>query len=177
MSIFRPKFKDAKTGAIVEAPQWWYDFSIAGRRIRESAKTTSVTRAREAEKRRRAALECAFTGAALPDRRERIRSAADIIDEYLEKYKHEHHSMPNAIIWSQGRLAHVKRLLGKRLMPDLVDEKVIRRYVTARRAEHASGRTINMEQGELSRAIGRRWSELWPGVKHEEEARDVGRAL
>ena len=133
--------------------------------------------AREAEKRRRAELEAAFTGAPLQDRRQRIRSAKDVIDAYVEKYEHEHASRPNAIIWSTGRLALVKRLLGARLLPDLCDEKVIRGYVKARRAEHASGRTINMELGELSRAIGRKWSELWTGVRHEEERKDIGRAL
>jgi integrase len=177
MSVYKPKFKDATTGELRECPEWWYDFSIGGRRIRESAKTTSVTRAREAEKRRRAELEGAYTGAALPDRKQRIRSAADVVDEYLEKYRLEHHGRPKSIAWAEGRLAHVKRLLGKRLMPDLRDERVIRGYVAARRAEHVSGRTINMEVGELSRAIGAKWSVLWPGVKHQEEARGVGRAL
>lgn len=34
-----------------------------------------------------------------------------------------------------------------------------------------------MEIGELSRAIGRTWRELWPRVKKLEERKDVGRAL
>ena len=46
-----------------------------------------------------------------------------------------------------------------------------------RRAEDASGRTINMELGELSRAIGQPWSILWPRVRKLEERKDVGRAL
>src|ERR1700761_4057152 len=40
-----------------------------------------------------------------------------------------------------------------------------------------SGRTVNMEIGELSRAIGRKWSLLWPNVRKQEERKDVGRAL
>ena len=36
------------------------------------------------------------------------------------------------------------------------------------------GRTINMELGELSRAIGR---ELWPRVKKLDERKDIGRAI
>ena len=50
-------------------------------------------------------------------------------------------------------------------------------YVRKRQAEGASGRTINMELGELSRAIGRTWRELWPRVKKLEERKDVGRAI
>ena len=38
-------------------------------------------------------------------------------------------------------------------------------------------RTINMEIGELSRAIGQPWSLLWPKVKKLEERKNVGRAL
>ena len=34
-----------------------------------------------------------------------------------------------------------------------------------------------MELGELSRAIGRTWRELWPRVKKLEERKDMGRAI
>jgi len=34
-----------------------------------------------------------------------------------------------------------------------------------------------MEVGELSRAIGKQWSFLWPKVRKQEERKDVGRAL
>lgn len=40
-----------------------------------------------------------------------------------------------------------------------------------------SGRTVNMEVGELSRAIGKPWRVLWPKVRKLEEKRDVGKAL
>src|SRR5262249_28390631 len=43
--------------------------------------------------------------------------------------------------------------------------------------EGACGRTINMELGELSRAIGQKWSTLWPKVRKLEERKDVGKAL
>jgi integrase len=46
-----------------------------------------------------------------------------------------------------------------------------------RLAEKVSGRTINMELGELSRAIGHPWSVLWPKVRKMEERKDVGKAL
>jgi hypothetical protein len=47
----------------------------------------------------------------------------------------------------------------------------------ARLGEAAGGRTINMELGELSRALGHKWSALWPRVRKLEENHDVGRAL
>jgi integrase len=43
--------------------------------------------------------------------------------------------------------------------------------------EGVSGRTINMEVGELSRAVGKAWSVLWPKVRKLEQRQDVGRAL
>jgi integrase len=46
-----------------------------------------------------------------------------------------------------------------------------------RLAEGVSGRTVNMEVGELSRAIGKPWSTLWPKVRKQEERKDVGVAL
>ena len=46
-----------------------------------------------------------------------------------------------------------------------------------RLAEKTSGRTINMEEGELSRAVGHQWSILWPKVRKLEERKDVGIAL
>src|SRR5208283_5315689 len=77
---------------------------------------------------------------------------------------------------SKGRLAHVTRLLGNTLLPDLTERR-IREYVQTRIQEGACGRTINMEAGELSRAVGKPWSVLWPKVRKLEERKDVGRAL
>ncbi|SPE40371.1 hypothetical protein SBA3_3730013 [Candidatus Sulfopaludibacter sp. SbA3] len=58
-----------------------------------------------------------------------------------------------------------------------VTEDAIRAYMSTRIKEEASGRTINMEVGELSRAIGKKWSVLWPKVPKQEERKDVGKAL
>ena len=53
MSVYRPKYRDKETGKLVESAVWWYEFSFAGKRIRESAKTHLKTVAKEAEKNRR----------------------------------------------------------------------------------------------------------------------------
>jgi len=70
----------------------------------------------------------------------------------------------------------VERLLGPTVLSDLTEEQM-REYVRRRQADGASGRTINMELGELSRAIGRTWRELWPRVKKLEQRKDLGRAI
>ena len=155
---------------------WWYKFSFAGREIRESSKTHLLTLAREAEQNRRRELERAFVGAPMQKRASRVNSVAEILKSYLIGYELDHHGREQSILFAKGRLAHVKRLLGGSLLPDLAED-AIRGYIKTRIEEKASGRTINMEVGELSRAIGKHWSFLWPKVRKQEERKDVGQAL
>jgi hypothetical protein len=62
MSVYKPKYRDPKTGKLVESGIWWYEFRIAGRRIRESSKTHLLTIAREAEQDRRRELGAVTRG-------------------------------------------------------------------------------------------------------------------
>ena len=153
---------------------WWYEFVFAGKRVRESAKTTRKTIAVEAERQRRLELEKTLAGIPLEKRENRIQSVADVVSAYLGHYDSNHRRQ--SILSAKGRLAHVTRLLGNLLLPDL-SEKCLHDYIRSRLQGGASGRTINMEIGELSRAVGRPWSVLWPRVRKLEERRDAGRAL
>lgn len=153
---------------------WWYEFIFAGRRIRESAKTSRKTVALEAERNRRLELEKTLAGMPAEKRESRIRSVSDLVKAYETHYSINHRQQ--SVLFSGSRLAHVKRLLGPALLPDLAED-AIRGYIRARLKEGAGGRTINMEVGELSRAIGQKWSVIWPRVRKLEERKDVGRAL
>jgi len=108
--------------------------------------------------------------------RKRTESArfAEVVKPYLEGYELSHRA--KSILFSKGRLEHVCRILGMVLLSDLTEDRV-RGYIRQRQVEKVSGRTINMELGELSRAIGHPWSLLWPKVRKMEERKDVGRAL
>jgi len=141
-----------------------------------SAKTTRKTVAVEAEKRCRLDPEKTNAGMPTEKRENRIRSVADVVKPYLKRYELDHRNRKKSILFAKGRLAHVSRLLGKRLLPDLAED-VIRGYIATRLAEGMSGRTINMEVGELSRAVGKPWPVLWPKVHKQEENKEVGRAL
>lgn len=141
---------------------WWYEFIFAGRRVRESAKTSRKTIAGEAERNRRLELEKTLSGMSIEKRENRIRSVSDVVKTYEGHYSINHRA--KSVLFSSSRLAHVKRLLGPALLPDLTEE-AIRTYIKTRLAEDAGGRTINMELGELSRAIGHKWSALWPKVR------------
>jgi len=65
---------------------WWYAFWFAGRRIRESSKSSSKTVAKGAEQKRKRELEAGFNN--FTDlRRERIRTFSDMAAEYFAAYK------------------------------------------------------------------------------------------
>ena len=151
-----------------------YEFVFAGKRIKESAKTSSKTIAKEAEKSRRKELERSLAGLPAEKREDRIRDVDDVVTTYLKHYPINHR--PKSVLFAEGRLSHVRRLLGTVLLPDLTESR-IRDYIQTRLDESVSGRTINMELGELSRALDKPWSVLWPKVRKLEERKDVGKAL
>ena len=153
---------------------WWYEFIYVGQRYRESAKTTSKTVAKEAEKDRLRSLERTLAGLPAEKREERVKTVGTLVTRYLKNYALNHR--PKSIAFATGRLAHVTRLLGTTVLPDLTKD-AIRDYMRVRLGEGSSGRTVNMELGELSRAIENKWSVLWPKVRKLEERREVGKAL
>jgi len=52
MAVYRPQYKDKKTGKMKHTKVWYYEFLFAGRLVKESAKTTSKTIAKLAEQAR-----------------------------------------------------------------------------------------------------------------------------
>lgn len=173
MAIFKPKYRD-KDGNLVESDVYWYEFLYAKKRIRESAKTTRKTIAIEAEKRRKLELQRAYAGLPVEAASMRINTVLDCTKAYRDAYTQGHRE--KSVTWVTERLAHVERLLGNVLLPDLTEVRV-REYMAARKTEGVGPRTVNMEVSMLARAIGRNWSILWPKVKRNEEPKDTGRAL
>jgi hypothetical protein len=174
MALFQPTYTNKKTGEKKTSLYWWIDFTIGDKRIRESAETTRKTIATQYEKTRRLELERALAGLPTDAPQKRIDNVGEIAKKYLADYPINHR--PKSVVFTNQRLAHVKRLLGSVLRSDLSEDRV-RGYIKTRLAEEAGGRTINMELGELSRALGYKWSVLWPKVRKLEENHDVGRAL
>ncbi len=174
MALFKPKYKDKKTGEEKESKVWWYEFIYAGKRVRESAKTTRRTIATEAEKQCRLRLERAHAGLSVEAPVMRINTVLDCTKAYRTAYKQGHREKSQT--WVAERLAHVEAALGKVLLPDLTEDRV-RKYMQARAEAGAGGRTVNMEVSMLARAIGNTWKVLWPKVKRNEEPKDTGRAL
>jgi hypothetical protein len=119
-------------------------------------------------------MERAAAGLPTEQKSKRIRTVAEVTKVYLKGYVLNHR--PSSVDFATLRLGVVDRHLGSTVLSDLTEERM-REYVRRRQTDGASGRTINMELGELSRAIGRTWRELWPRVKKLEERKDVGRAI
>lgn len=117
--------------------------------MRESSKSTRKTIAIEAEKNRRLELEKGFNQ--IEDTcQDRMRTVAEISDEFLEAYKLRN---PRSVTFADYALGHVKRILGKLMLVDVTAESVTG-YQTARLKEKASPKSINEEIGFLLRVIG-----------------------
>ena len=153
---------------------WWYSFIYARKRVQESAKTTRKTLAVEAERARRLELERALAGLPTEARERRIRSVGEVLDSYASGYGLNHRG--RSTVWVKGCVAHLKKHLASLLLPNLTED-ALRGFIRARLQEGACGRTINMDLGTLSRAIGKSWRVLWPNLRKLEERKDVGRAL
>lgn len=90
MAVYQPKYKDPKTGETKKSDVWWYEFIYAGKRIRESAKTTRKTVAKEAEKNRRLELERAMAGLPVEAPENRIRTVSESLKQYAATYAVNH---------------------------------------------------------------------------------------
>ena len=127
---------------------WWYEFLFARRRIRESAKTTSKTVAKQAEKNRRRELENGFNG--IQDNRDdRVRSIRELATAYLADYRLRHKSG----VFADYALRHITRVLGESMAVDITD-KTVKAYQNTRLQEGAAPKTINEEVGFLLRLLG-----------------------
>jgi hypothetical protein len=149
MAVYRPIYRDVKTGELKQSKIWWYNFSFSGRRIQESSKSSRKTIATEAEKNRRLELERGFNQIA-DNRQQRIRTVAELADEYLEGYTLRR---PRSATFAKYSLGHVERLIGNKMVVDITDTTV-KDYQTARLEEDAAPKSINEETGFLLRMLG-----------------------
>jgi integrase len=129
---------------------WWYKFRFAKIPIRESAKTTSKTVAKNAEKQRRRELEEGYNDIS-DNRHDRIQTISKVAALYLEDYKLKHRSA----VFAEYAIGHVTRLVGARMMVDISDATIIE-YQTCRLKEKAAPKSINEEVGFLLRLLAER---------------------
>ena len=152
---------------------WWFKFRFGGQEIRESAKTSSKTVARDAQNARRRELENGYNGISKQKRAQLFGNAA-------ESWRRERPPTlaPKTLELYALCISHLKKGFANRLLLDITAGDIAA-YQTRRMKEKASGRTINMEVGVL-RAImlkNKCWGKVSDEVEFLPERRDVGCAL
>lgn len=150
-----------------------YRFRFAGRMIHESARTTSKTLAREAERQRRRELEERINGIkkrGLPPTFER---AARDWQEHRA-----HRVAENTQSVNRLALKHLLPMFGPKLLCDITPSD-ISDYQRIRKQSGAEGRTVNIEIAALRQVL--KASDLWlplaGKVRMLRERRDVAKAL
>jgi len=128
---------------------WWYEFWFAGRRVRESSKSTSKTVAQKAENKRLRELEEGFNNVVTDARHERVRPFGEVADTFLDGYKLR---LPQSATFADYAVAHLKRVLGGKMLIDFTETTVID-YQNARLDEGTAPKTINEEVGFLLRIL------------------------
>jgi integrase len=129
---------------------WWYKFYFAGRLVRESAKSTSKTVAKKAEKQRRRDLEEAYNNIS-DNREQRVQTVGQTAHEYLEDYKLRHRSAT----FAEYAIGHITRFVGNHMQIDVSDDTV-KQYQSLRLKEGAAPKSINEEVGFLLRLLNER---------------------
>lgn len=154
--------------------RWWYEFEVAGRRIRESSRSTSKTVARAAELARRREVEMKANGVVKREppvpfsvaAKAWLRDKAPVLSPrslQIEKVNLENHLVP---------------FFGSDLLVDITGTRVAA-YQAHRLEQKARPKTINLEVGTL-RGILRRhrlWAAIQPDVRMLQVHNEVGRAL
>jgi len=152
---------------------WWFEFTIAGRRYRETTHTTSRALAASVERKVRREIEESINGI-----RPRMLPPlfSDAAGDYLVRKKPSW--APKTYVIETTNLEHLKPHLGRMLVTDITDRDIAA-YQQARQDANAAHKTINNEVGTL-RAILRRhrlWAQLAPDVRMLPVRTDVGVAL
>ena len=137
MAVYRPKYRDPKTGALVESEIWWYEFTFTGKRIRQSAKTARKTIAIQAEKQKRMGLERALAGMPTENRKNRVRTVSEVLAEYAKGYPVNHRA--KSALRVRAASARLKRVLGSALQPDLTQAALLITWPPGGKRTQATG--------------------------------------
>jgi integrase len=152
----------------------WFRFRFAGRFVHESARTKSLTLARDAERQRRRELESKWNRIeprSLPPTFKRAASAWLVTEKpHLAERTYE--------IYEVAIRCHLAPALGPRLLCD-ISADTIASYQARRKGADASARTLNKELQVLRQILKHHklWANLQGDVRFEREHSDIGKAL
>ena len=153
---------------------YWFRFRFAGRFVHESARTTSKTLAREAERQRRRELEQKWNRI---EKRTLPPKFAHAAGAWFEEVK-PHLAERTKNIYDVAIRCHLAPALGGMVLCD-VGPQEIARYQARRKAEGAAARTLNKELQVLRQILERHkfWATLQGEVRFEREPTGIGKAL
>src|SRR5437899_668512 len=115
MALFRPGYKDEKTGEKKHSKIYWMAFRFQGQLIQESTKTRSLTIARKVQTKRKYELETGLTGIRKPDAPRLLSFAAQA---YLEAKKTSL-AASSLLIEKTNLDLHLLPVFGKKLVSDI----------------------------------------------------------
>ena len=152
---------------------WWFEFTIGGRRYRETTRTANRALAASVERKRRREIEENINGV-----RPRVLPPlfSDAADDYLARKQPSW--APKTYVIETTNLEHLKPHFGRLLVTDITDRDIAE-YQQARQDGGTAPKTVNNEVGTL-RAILRRhrlWAQLAPDVRMLPVRTDLGVAL
>lgn len=151
---------------------FWFRFRFAGRFVHESARTTSTTVARQAERQRRRELEISWN-------RIEKRSLPPTLTEAAKRWLEKRAALASSTRETyESALKHLREILGTTLVSEIT-ARDIANYQKIRLSQRAAGATINKETACLSSILSEysRWERLRRDVKRMEENEEAGRAL
>jgi integrase len=158
-------FKRSKT--------WWTDFSVDGKRHRQSLVTRDW---REAQKEERKLIGQAEQGKLAPGQKFSKLNISEAIERYLAD--REARVLPRSKRSESDHAKPLRSYFGS-LPLSRIDADSVLAYIRHRKDRGLSNTTVNMEIGILRRVLKRakRWHFVEDEIPHLPERRDIGRAL
>lgn len=140
---------------------WWFEFTFAGHRYRESTRSTSKALAAEAQRKRHRELEAAVNGLTTRRRAAPLpftAAASDWLNVNAPTWAAKTHTIATTDV------GHLKAHFGGTLIVDITASDIAE-YITARRKQKAADKTIRNEVGSLRGILKRH--KLWAPLKED----------
>jgi integrase len=145
-SIYRPKYRDRKTGELRECRTFWIQYYRNGRAVRENTRSDKITVAKELLKRRQGELAA---GQWVEPKAEKVR-----VEELIEALVRDYDINERKALYSIKKKweKHLKPFFGAMRAVEVTTD-ALDRYVETRRQAGAENATINRELAMLRRAF------------------------
>jgi hypothetical protein len=143
--IYQPTYKDKRTGQRMTASTWWVQYSVRGKRYRESSGSGNPNVASKLLKNR---LAAAAQGKPVGPNVDRT-TFEDLAHMLVEDYQANGRRSLERI---QGAIRHLRGFFGDYLAIDITSDRLTR-YIKWRQDDGAAAATINRELAALRRAF------------------------